>query len=434
MPSRRAFTAVAACLLAPGLVSVWACKGDEAAPAEAAPVAKVEPANTLGESYQPLKEPLQGGPFPGVLLTQAWFWKDAQGKTRPGPARLEIWRKNGETWAMTTLEDGDSNVFHKAIAWEGGILTIGAEKALVKKWTFAGGAWTQDVLWERSWGGKFNRIRDVEVGDVDGDGKDELVLATHDAGVVAVLNPDVTGEGRVIELDQTADTFVHEIEIGDIDGDGKKEFFATPSDRNKVGVSQAGSMVMYRWDGSTYVRTVVDPMGTTHAKEILATDLDGDGRSELFSVLEAELGADKQVTQPVEIRQYTLQKDGTFTHRAISTLSDRQTRFLVAGDFDQDGQVELVAAAMKTGLWLLDPQPDGTWKSTNFETNSSGFEHSVFPADLDGDGALELYVASDEQRELRVYVWDKTNGRFAGKVVGTLPERSITWNITAGRF
>ena len=32
----------------------------------------------------------------------------------------------------------------------------------------------------KSWGGKFNRLRDIEVGDVDGDGKDELVLATED--------------------------------------------------------------------------------------------------------------------------------------------------------------------------------------------------------------------------------------------------------------
>ncbi len=30
-------------------------------------------------------------------------------------------------------------------------------------------------------------MRDIEIGDVTGDGKDDLVIATHDQGVVAVL-------------------------------------------------------------------------------------------------------------------------------------------------------------------------------------------------------------------------------------------------------
>ena len=188
-------------------------------------------------------------------------------------------------WEKTTVEDPDSNVFHKAIPYEDGILTIGVEKVYLKKWTFDSTAksWKQDVLWERAWKGKSNRLRDIEVGDVDHDGKDELVIATHDAGVVAVLHPDE--KYRVEELDEKADTFVHEIEIGDIDGDGKLEFFATPTDRNKAGASQGGLMVMYQYDGTTFKRTVVDPFGKTHAKEILAADITGDKTAELFSVV-----------------------------------------------------------------------------------------------------------------------------------------------------
>ena len=132
-------------------------------------------------------------------------------------------------------------------------------------------------------------VRTSAWGDFDGDGEVEYVIATHDAGVVAVFNPGKDGgEPEVIEMDQKVDTFVHEIEIGDIDGDGTMEFFATPTDRNTANASQGGMMVMYRWNGSSYERSVVDPMGDTHAKEILAADLDGDGKSELFSVLEAE--------------------------------------------------------------------------------------------------------------------------------------------------
>ena len=46
----------------------------------------------------PAQEPLVGGPYPGVLLTQAWFWMDEKGDSHPGPARLEIWRKGPKKW------------------------------------------------------------------------------------------------------------------------------------------------------------------------------------------------------------------------------------------------------------------------------------------------------------------------------------------------
>ena len=146
---------------------------------------------------------------------------------------------------------------------------------------------------------------DIEIGDIDGDGKDEWAIATHDQGVVAVYNPD-EGADTVIEMDEKADTFVHEIEIGDVDGDGKLEFFATPSDRNQVGHSQKGAIVMYRFDGTQYVRSVVEAKEGTHAKEILATDLDGDGISEIMGVFEAELNESGGIETPVQIRSYAI--------------------------------------------------------------------------------------------------------------------------------
>ncbi len=377
----------------------------------------------------PAREPIQGEPTSALLLAQAWFAK-VDGKPKPGPARLEIWRDTGEGWKGTRLEDGDSNVFHKAMPYEGGILTAAGTNATLKHWKWTGSEWTEELLWEKSWGGRFDRLRDMEVGDLDGDGVDEIAIVTHDSGVVAVYDPN-GGEQKVFEMDQKTDTFVHEVEIGDVDGDGKLEFYATPTDRNKVGKSQDGWLVRYDWDGSQYVRSMVDEMGATHAKEALVTDVDGDGTDEIFSVLEAELGPDKQIVKPVEIRQYTRSPDGSWSHTSAMTLDDKQTRFLVPGDFDGDGQQELVAAAMKTGLWLLDRQADGSWAKTNFDANSSGFEHATYAADLDGDGNLELYVAADEQRQLNRYTWDAATSTFQKETLGSLSQDVLTWNITS---
>jgi hypothetical protein len=42
----------------------------------------------------------------------------------------------------------------------------------------------------------------------------------------------------------------------------------------------------------------------------------------------------------------------------IATISDATCRCLTAGDVDGDGRKELVAAAHKSGLWLLRPGSD----------------------------------------------------------------------------
>jgi hypothetical protein len=421
--------------LLPLLLLVASCgqADKKSAAPEKKPVVQSTPSPARTTAPEPVLEIPTGGPYPALFLTDAVFWRNEKNESIPAPARLEIWRVTPTGWQKTRVEDATSNVFHKAIQLpDGGILTLGADQANLKKWTLTEGQWKAETLWTRKWEGRFNRLRDLEIGDVDGDGMDEYVMATHDHGVVAVLDPETNPIG-VTELDARADTIVHEIEIGDIDGDGKMEFFATPTDRNKANQSQSGELVMYRWNGKTYVRTVVDPFGVTHAKEILAHDMDGDGTSELFSVVEAEL-ENKQIKTPVQIRQYTLGKDGSFSHRVVATLQDRQCRFLVPGDFDGDGEKELIAAAMN-GLWMLDSSDKGrTWRATSIDANSGGFEHAVFGADLDNDGNLELYVAADNQNELRRYLYDKGARRFEKTVIGPIEKDVITWNITAGKI
>ena len=386
--------------------------------------------------YVAKQEALSGNPLPALALSQAWFMKDAQGKSKPGPARLEIWRRTPAGWFSSLLEDPESNVFHKAIIEEGrSVVTIGAMGAKLKRWTYDenGKIWNQETLWSQSWGGKFDRLRDIEIGDVDGDGLDEYVIATHDFGVVAVYNP-AKGDAKaeIIEMDKKADTFVHEIEIGDIDGDGKKEFFATPSDRNKAGVSQHGEVVMYKWDGKAYVRSIVDPGKGTHAKEILTADIDGDGKSELFSVQEAVL-EDKKMVKPVTIRQYTRNAEGSFDFEEIAQIQDTMTRFIIAEDFDGDGTKEIIAAAKKTGLYRIVPGADG-WTVTQFDDQSSSFEHAILAFDSNRDSKPELFVAADNQQTLNRYDWQADTGTFKKTKIGKLQPSVFTWNIASGKL
>ena len=381
----------------------------------------------------------RAGPPPeddtALLLAQAQFVKETDAGSRhrvvPGPAKLTFVYPRSGGWATEVLEDPDSNVFHKAMPFglpgeRPGILTIAAnaapQPAILKVWRRGPDGWSGTILWQARFGGKFNRLRDVEIGDVTGDGRPDIVIATHDQGVVAVLQKGA-GAGEATEIDRRSETFVHEIEIGDVDGDGRYEIFATPSAPNKVdGTPQPGWVVMYQRDGAKFSRRVVDEFSARHVKEVLVADVKGAGRPSLYVILEAQLG--RSVTpggneDNVEIREYRFtgsEPVGT----SIATLPDKQCRFLNAGDVDADGNAELIASAYNSGLWIIKPAGE-KWTTDLIDRGSSGYEHATALADMDGDGMLEIYVAADDQQQLRRYRW-----------IGEEFERTDLCNLTKG--
>ncbi len=388
---------------------------------------------------QPLVEPLHGPPGTALLLAQVVLDRDGAGKPMLAPARLDIYRPgDGGAWVRTRLEDADSNVFHKALVHRGTVLTIGAEAALLKRWTPSSDGWTQQTLWTGDWSGRYDRLRDAELGDLFGNGHDAMVIATHDQGVVAIVDLD-DPQAPVVELGETPDTFIHEIELGDLDGDGRDEIYATPSGRNQAAASQAGGILRYRQDAQGWQPRWIAAAQDTHAKEILVTDLDGDGRDELYGVFAAVRGPGGEQTTPTRVLRYREDAAGEVKGDVIATLDDQDARFLVAGDFDHDGHAELALGGTKTGLYHLVPPPTGAaadadWQLTLIDADSSGFEHALLATDIDGDGRVELIVSSDDQDELRRYDLDPASGAWSHQVIAPLgiDGRRITWNMTVG--
>ncbi len=376
---------------------------------------------------RPRAELLQPGESGALLLALAELGKNADGSPLPLPARLGILTEVAGAWSYRTFEDPDSNVFHKAMVYRGdpqaGILTLGGNAAAVKLWRPDGSV---ETLWQADFGGKFSRMRDAEIGDLYGDGSKAIAVATHDQGVVEVLRPNAAGGFDAIELDREPNTVVHEIEIGDLDGDGTLEVYATPTAPNRVdGTPQPGKVVRYvpaRGEG----RTIVADLGDRHAKEILVVDLDRDGRDELYVSVEAVSGGQ------TEIRRYLAGTPPDAGQR-VATLNDRLCRFLTAGDVDGDGELEVIAATYKAGLWLLRPSPKTetaeTWSAELIAADSSGFEHAALLADLDRNGRDELYVASDNQSEVRRYTWTRAGWQHEVILHHTDGLGRFTWNL-----
>ncbi len=371
---------------------------------------------------QPPVEPLPNG----LLISLAVLKTDDAGNPVPQPAQVGILARDQSGWNYKTIEDSDSNVFHKAMIYtpepsSPGNLTLGGTQAILKLWRRGA---EPELIWEKDFGGKFSRMRDAEVADIYGDGSAAIAVATHDQGVVAVVRPDGQGGYQVEELDQKAETFVHEIEIGDLDGDGVLEIYTTPSEPNRFdGTAQPGKVMRYV-PAKEQGATVAADLGERHAKEILVDDVDGDGTDELYVSVEAV------TTGQVEILRYDADTEPT-EGITIAELPDKLCRFLTVGDIDGDGKREMVAATNKSGLWLLRAGVNAKtrWAVESLDKDSSGFEHAAIFADLDEDGVDELYVASDDHKEVRRYIWEQ--GQSAREVIYTYPEgiSIFTWNI-----
>lgn len=371
----------------------------------------------------------------GLLVTYSPFGQNASGNwVEPQPARLEILTRHGGEWHMEAITDSDSNVFHKAMWFEpqngpAGILTIGGMEAYVKLWTRGENGWTAETLWHEDFGGERNRMRDVEfLNQSDG----TLAIATHDQGIVAVLRRGEDG-WVATQSERRPNMFVHEIEIGDLDGDGTDEFYATPSEPNHMqGGGQSGEVV--RYNPATMEPTVVANLGNRHAKEIWVGDADGDGRDELYVSVEGlteRSDSGLEVVEPVEIRRYDADTPPDQGVVIARIEGDHLMRFLTVGDVDGDGRSEMVAASFSRGLWLLRPGSNAReeWTKESIDRDSGGFEHASYLTDLDGDGSDELYVSSDNDGELRRYIW--RDGRARRTVIHSrdTPRSMITWNI-----
>jgi hypothetical protein len=427
------------------LVFLQACEDKEAPPAEASPASAHAPKapDATPEEKPATKRPTTGelpDTLPnGLLLAYSQFEVvDGRATAKPGPARLEILTRAGGKWAVQVIEDPESNVFHKAMLLRprgqaAGILTLGGSSASVKLWRPKKGKLIPATLWHAEFGGKFNRMRDAEVADLYGDGTPDIAVATHDQGVIAILRQRPNDKWEVAQVDQKKDTFVHEIEIGDLDADGVLEVYATPSDPNILDAeAQHGEVVRYipKKKGG---RAVVADLDSRHAKEIYVGDVDGDGTDELYVAVEALTkgrGASLEIVEPVEIRRYDADT-APDAKIIIATIPDRLSRFLTAGDVDGDGKKEMVVASFSKGLWLLRPgkDPKSEWSLESIDRDSGGFEHAALLTDLDGDGTDELYVAADNQGELRRYVW--VRGRPKREVIQKrdIAMSQMTWNI-----
>ncbi len=239
--------------------------------------------------------------------------------------------------------------------------------------------------------------QDVALGDLDSDGDLDAIVGNYNqAQEIWLNNGDGTFSSTAFGAGSTMD-----VALGDLDGDG---------DLDAILTSNAGSsneIWLNNGDGTFASAT----FGTGNSRQVGIGDLDGDG--DLDAIIANQ-------NQPQDI--WLNNGDGTFTS---STFGSGNSRGLVIGDLDGDGDIDAIVVNYTAHeIWL--GNDDGTFSSSAFGAGQSG---GATLGDLDRDGDLDAIIANTggEAQEIWLNNGDGSfvssafdNGNSLGAALGDL--------------
>jgi hypothetical protein len=240
---------------------------------------------------------------------------------------------------------------------------------------------------------------DVALADIDGDGDLDILGSNEQSpgGDVDDITwwENVAGDGATWAAHVIEPTFYGAINVvaGDIDGDG---------DLDVVGTTYLSTHIPW-WenvngDGSVWIEHQVERDWAT-ASELLIGDLDNDGDPDV-------LAASNNVIAWWE----NVNADATIWLRHTIITSTDGYRNVAVGDVDGDGALDVISAAVyfNAVTWWENPgSVSAVWIRHVLEDSRNAEAWDVDTGDFDGDGDLDLVVAAMDDG---VTLWVNSSG------------------------
>ncbi|MEZ5317325.1 MAG: VCBS repeat-containing protein [Vicinamibacterales bacterium] len=248
-------------------------------------------------------------------------------------------------------------------------------------------------------------IGDLEVGDVDGDGDLDLVLAdwgpgnnmTNAGGRTRLWLNDGTAhftEATAARMPDVLVRFSWELELTDVDNDTDLDVV--------ISCKRCGGSLLFRNDGTgTFADDSRFMPQYTNNYEFEPMDLDGDGFLDLVTINDGEI-LDEQSSNR---REHVFRNDGRGRFRDATTrwwppeanagYDDNMVAFL---DYDSDGDADFVIGSLSgpDRLLINDGKGHLTLAPDVFVGPDTPGTLGLALADLDGDGRMDAVQAQGE--------------------------------------
>lgn len=253
----------------------------------------------------------------------------------------------------------------------------------------------------------------AEVADVDGDGRNELLIATRE-GIEIRASEDLHAVKTLLPM-----KYCGWVEAVDLDGDGRLDLVAS---RYQNGRTYEAESVVF-WNGPEGLSPDrVTRLPTAGAVGCTAADLDGDGRPEI--IFNNTMGGPSQFDPDLPAYVYLGNEQCEYSpaHR-LELPTGGGTNTYVLADLDLDGYADL-AFVSPEGLRIFHGGPDGLRPDRYSILPGRGeMIHYVLVGDLNRDGWLDLLAVAytyDDKPETMA----NSSVIFYGSPSGFSPDRS----------
>ncbi len=237
--------------------------------------------------------------------------------------------------------------------------------------------------------------RDVEFGDIDGDGDYDMIVANDFNSPADLFINDGNGfftDVSATQIPQLSLSSSHAA-FGDVDNDGDLDLWLTKGGSSRFGSGQAQ---LWENDGTGFFTNVTT---TQVPQQLIDSPMDA-----LFGDLDGDFDLDMiEGHRDVQSKLYINGGDGTFTDETSGNLpQDDNTYSWDLGDLDNDGDLDLLGVNSNPSnarevLWINNGSASFTNMTTTYLPNSSNpsvdDNDSKF-FDVDNDGDLDFVIGS----------------------------------------